>query len=317
MALEVLYGPIGPLFNGTPPVAVTGGLAWIQGIGLLTVCDPVSSYGTYAMQMDGTLEGPRSSFNASGFGMVLDLRSARGLAVKGGSGVGAGLYHFNWLICQPDPVAFLLPGVTIAGANDIDVITPDGRYLQFRNDQVWSSIDGVTFVSEYAFAAPSGSTVNNVSRGRTATEVCIAFSGTNTLRFYDVSLKRQVGETLYIGESFSSCWCIPKWDVFLEHAGSGIGAIKILANNTAPATLSSPTALATVTAGNVSQLQVRLLGAQSEPCIGELINWSISAGVGSLTVPQSATDSHGYAVTGLVIPVGGAGNVTVGAELDF
>jgi hypothetical protein len=147
--------------------------------------------------------------------------------------------------------------------------------------------------------------------------VCIACSS-NTIRFYDVVSKTQVGQTRYVGESFYGIWYVPKWDVFIMHTvGTGNGQIKILADATQPATLSNPAALTAVTAGRVSQLQVQLLGSNSEPCVGELINWSVSAGAGVLTAPQSTTDANGYAITGLLIPIGASGSVTVNAELDF
>jgi hypothetical protein len=134
------------------------------------------------------------------------------------------------------------------------------------------------------------------------------------MRFYDVSLKTQIGATLNIGEEPDGCWYVPKHDVFVELKNK---QLKILANAIQPATLSNPAATPAVGAGLVSRLQVQLLGTQGEPCVGELIDWSVWAGVGSLTVPQSATDSNGYATSALVVPVGSAGSVTVNAQLNY
>jgi hypothetical protein len=310
MALELLYGPSDVTVDGIA-VASIGGFMWLQGIGLLAVLHPTGgSFGFYAVQMDGVAEGPRSGYNGIGFNPVLDLRSTRGLAVKTASD----LYNFNWLVGQPDPTSFLhsFPGVL-----SIAVITAD-RYVGFFDSgsgvQAQSTHDGTTYTAEYTFSAPfTGGTLVNVSRGRSTTEVCLVFNS-GQIRFYDTIGKTQSGPTLFIGEDPDGCWYVPKHDVFVELKNK---QLKILANAIQPATLSDPAATPAVGAGLVSQLQVQLLGAQGEPCVGELIDWSVSAGVGSLTVPQSATDSSGHATSALVVPVGSTGSVTVNAQLNY
>lgn len=316
MALDMLYGPSDVTVDATAVATLSGSFAtWLQGVGLLAVLDPAGgSFGLYAVQVDGAAES-RSTFNGSGSGLVLDLRSVRGLAVKNADS----LYNFNWLVGQPESTPFLTLATTIAGGHDIDVIAGDGRYLQFSSGtpmQVLSSLDGATFTAEYTFAAPAGYTLLSISRGRSPTEVCIAYTNGSIgqLRFYDVVAKTQVGATRYIGEPFDGAWYVPKWDIFVELKSK---QIKILADSVYPTNQSDPTASPSVAAGLVSTLTVRLLGAQDEPCVGELINWSISSGPGSLTSPQSATDGDGYATTGLVIPVGSVGTVSVDATLNY
>src|SRR6266705_5336966 len=304
MALEVLYGPVDITVDGVAVAGMGAGFTWLQGIGFLTVLDPTGgSYGFYAVQMDGAAQ-LRSDMSV-GLVPVLDLRSARGLAVSDTSS----LYNFNWIAGYPDATALLTPGVSTAG---IAVITVD-RYLKFSSGtpmQALESPNGVTFTAEYTFPTPAGYTFVNVSRGRTPTEVCITYTNGSLgqLRFYDVSLKKQIGETLYIGESFDSCWYVPKYDVFVEIKNK---QVKILANSINPSTLSNPTAITAVTAGRVSKLRVQLLGAQSEPCVGELVNWSIASGSGSLSVPQSVTDVSGYAYADLIEAIGTSGSVVV------
>lgn len=306
MALELLYGPANIKVGGTDVVAAAG-FTWMQGLGLLAVLDPGAAYGFYAVQMDGTAEGPRSSYNGSGFGSVLNL-SGKQLAVS----TTTHLYNFDYLAGRPDATSFL----TGTACQDITVITPD-RYLGFFDNgsgvQAQATTDGTIYTAEYTFTGPSPGTLVNVSRSRSPTEVCLTFSS-GQMRFYDTTLKAQVGDTLFIGEAPDGCWYVPKFDIFVEVKSL---QIKILADVTAPYSLSNPVATPTVEAGVASSLSVQLLGAQSEPCVDELINWSIASGEGSLAVSQSATDLTGTALNTLVIPVGSTGTVTVDAELNY
>ncbi len=309
MALEMLYGPVNVALNGVPVVSA-GGFTWLQGIGLLAVLDPATAFGFYAVQLDGTVQGPRSAYNGSGFSPVLDIRSNRALVVKGGGS----LYNFDWLVGRQDST----PLLTASGWSSIDVITVD-RYLHFSSGspmQALASADGITFTAEYTFPIPAGYTLVNVSRGRTTTEVCCAYTNGSLgqLRFYDTVTKAQRGDTRYIGETFDGCWYIAKFDIFVELKNK---QLKILANATAPSSFTTITASPAIAPGYVSQLSVQFSGAQSEPCVGELIDWFVTAGTASLAVAQSVTDSTGTALNNLIVPVGASGSVAVSAQLAY
>ncbi len=184
---------------------------------------------------------------------------------------------------------------------------------------VLTSDDAATFTLEYTFSSPTaGDVCISVSRGRSPTEVCTAWNSGKIL-FYDVALKAQPAQVpMFVVDSFDACFYVPKWNVFWVFTH---GVFQIVAHTPAPATLSNPAVvdvlLDAVEAGHVSHIRVRCLGSNSEPCTGELINWSIAAGAGFLAEPQSATDDSGYASNKLVIPIGSAGTVTVNAELDY
>jgi len=305
MALEVLYGPSDITVGGVTAANISGGFGWVQGIGLLTVLQPSGGgYGLFAVEMDGMAQGPRSSFTSGGYGSVLDLRSARGFAVQGfGS-----LWGFDYIAGQPSPLPLLTGSLGV-----IEAITVDGRYLQFNGGGVKSSPDGITFTTEYAWTAPDASSFQTVSRGRSATELCVLLTN-NQLRFYDTAAKRQSGSSLFIGESSSGCWYVPKYDIFVELKS---GQLKILADVTAPYSLSNPVPSPAIAAGLTSQMSVQLLGVQSEPCVGELINWSIGSGNGSLAVPQSTTDTTGTATNTYICPVGSSGSVVIDAQMNY
>ena len=89
-----------------------------------------------------------------------------------------------------------------------------------------------------------------------------------------------------------------------------------------PSSLSSPAAVSAIAQGRVSQVRVRLLGANSDACEGELVDWSITAGSGALAEAQSTTDADGYAYNEYIAPVtGGAGSpfgsVTIQAQVLY
>jgi hypothetical protein len=315
MALEVIYVAPYPTFLGVPVAHGFGIFGFVQGLGLIVVCDPAVAYSTFYMQMDGTIQGPRSGWNGIYYAPMIDLRKPNGIALRG-----EGVFRdFDYRTCLPGAI-FLSPG----GFPVCQVITPDGRYLYFASPgfaslAVLTSNDGVTFTLEYTFDSPTrGDTCVTVSRGRSPTEVCSVWNSGKVL-FYDVALKAQPAQVpMFVVDSFDACYYVPKWNVFWVYTH---GVFQIVAPTPAPATLSNPdpvdAIIDAVEAGHVSHLRVQCLGSDSEPCIGELINWSITSGAGFLAEPQSATDDSGYALNKLVIPIGASGSVDVHAELDF
>lgn len=93
----------------------------------------------------------------------------------------------------------------------------------------------------------------------------------------------------------------------------------IFADEATPATLSNPIALSPTAAGEVVRYQVRLLGADYEPCIGHKVNWSCS-NLGIVQILQSETDENGYAETLVAYPPRWEGpweGATITAEVVF
>lgn len=136
--------------------------------------------------------------------------------------------------------------------------------------------------------------------------------------YYDVEARAQVGGVSYIGTN-QGAWYSPKHDIFVARASPHV--LKVYANAVRPDSLSNPAAVSPLTQGRVSQVRVRLLGSNSDPCEGELIDWSITAGVGALAEAQSTTDEDGYAYNDYIAPVvasgSPAGNVTIQAQALF
>ena len=95
--------------------------------------------------------------------------------------------------------------------------------------------------------------------------------------------------------------------------------VSILADEAQPVHLSNPIGLAPTRAGDAVRYQVRLTGADGDPCIGHRVNWS-SVSLGTVNVTQSETDDGGYAETMVSFPPRFDGpweGTTITAEVDY
>jgi hypothetical protein len=93
--------------------------------------------------------------------------------------------------------------------------------------------------------------------------------------------------------------------------------ISVYSDEPVPTALSNPVALATVGQGGAVEYRTRLLGSNGEPCAGVLVDWS-STSPGAVQILQSTTDTNGYAITRVALPIGSAGatfNLTAGVLL--
>lgn len=310
MALELLAGPHPITTDGGTPIASfsnSSGMeaAYIQGLGLFANITPAGETAEYcAVQLDGTAH--RRGWRNAIVPLVLNLRDG-GFAWPNVNQ----LYTFDVLAATAEPTPFY---TVPSGILTMQVICAD-RYLRFSLGSVQTSVDGVTFTTEHVWSGSAPGVGNTVSRGGAPNIVCVSFPSSGQIRFYDVLRKVEVGGVRYTGEANRGIWYVPKHDVFLELTTDV--KLKIFANAVRPASLANPAALATVQAGRAVQVRTRLLGAQSEPCADERVNWSITAGSGSLAEAQSTTDASGYAYNTLVAPVGSSGNVTVQATASF
>jgi hypothetical protein len=314
MALELLFGPVNVARNGVQVGTFGGGLAatYVQGLGLLGVLTPTGgSAGMYAVQLDGSAF-PRSSYSGASAALIPDLRRQRGLVAEIAV---EKFYTFNAIPGQRDEVQWLGPPSVGVFGQAHAVVTD--RFLQFDlHGANWSNLDDAqTWAQEYAWSGSSPGGVESISVAG-PTELCVAFGTGSTpqIRFYDFVAKKQSRPTLFVSETHQGVWYVPKWDLFVELKSR---QLKILANAIHPASISTPAFSPSPTAGEVSTVSVTVLGAQSEPCVGELIDWTITAGGGSLSATQSTTDSSGHASVLYIAPTTLVGSVTIQAQLSF
>lgn len=212
--------------------------------------------------------------------------------------------------------ALVLSGAT-GDMSNIHVRAAD-RYLSALSGFVqFRPLDlSAAFVTE-ATLTGAGSGRPTWSRTRDANVLALVYTG-GELVYYDVAAQAQAAGGGNLGAN-AGAWYSVKHDVFVALASD---AVKVFANAVRPASLSNPAAVDAIVQGRVSQVRVRLLGADSDACAGELVNWSITAGDGSLKHAQSETDADGYAYNDYIAPVSGGagspfGSVTIQAQVAF
>ncbi|WP_349609148.1 hypothetical protein [Cupriavidus sp. DF5525] len=191
------------------------------------------------------------------------------------------------------------------------VRTPD-RYLNVSGTNV--RYKPLTLVGGWTYEASLTGDVSGpmtVSRTRDANVLAIAF-GNGTVLFYDWVQKRQVSGAVYVGAN-AGVWYSPRHDIYVALASD---KLKVFASTPRPATLSNPVAVTPLVKGRASVLKARALGSNSEPCPGELVDWSLT-GPGSLAIDQSMTDGDGWAWNTYVAPMAAGGSPVIGAELRF
>jgi hypothetical protein len=156
-----------------------------------------------------------------------------------------------------------------------------------------------------------------VSRTTNPAVVCIIYPGGGIL-FYDVVAKQQVFKPIARIGANNGAWYSPKFDIYISYTTTDSDwQISVWANAVRPGSLSNPVAAPSLVQGKVSQVMVRLLGADDEPCVGELVSWAITGGLGSLTAAQSVTDADGYAHIGYISPLSAGSSPTIQASVEF
>jgi hypothetical protein len=157
-----------------------------------------------------------------------------------------------------------------------------------------------------------------VSRTKDENVLCLIYPSGGIL-FYDVVAKQQVVKPWIarIGAN-SGAWYSVKYDIYISYTVDDTDwHVSVWANSVKPDSLSNPEAVTSLVAGKVSQVRARLLGDHGEPCEGELIAWTITAGDGSLTATQSTTGADGYAYIGYVAPIVAVSAPTIQAAAEF
>ena len=203
--------------------------------------------------------------------------------------------------------------ILTGGSYSLTQVRTVDRYLHaFAGNVLARPLDfSGAWTTEATLSGTAGS-LTTWSRTRDQNVLAIAHEGGSVV-YYDVVAQAQVGAPRYVGAN-QGAWYSGKHDVFVVLSSD---AIKVFASAPRPASLSNPIALDPPTQARVARVRVRLLGADAEACAGELVDWSITAGGGALSVPQTETDAEGYALNEYIAPVTGAGSVTINAQVLF
>lgn len=181
------------------------------------------------------------------------------------------------------------------------------QYSEFSTPSTW--------VSEYTFSgAATGATehIPSVSPTEYSDIICFVWSN-GTVAYYNWVTKTEVLTRKYLPTNLGA-WYSPLFGIFIVKISARVFSIYAAAPR--PDSLSSPVALTPILKGKSSDVQVRVLGSNNEPCIGEIVTWSLS-GTGALDPLQSITNSDGYAVTKYRAPLYITDTPSVTASVKF
>lgn len=163
-----------------------------------------------------------------------------------------------------------------------------------------------------------------VGPGRTDTEIFLVETGDiqnhaptvgdTRCCFYD-TLTKTYSPLMYLGMACHGAIFATELGVIISlHDGPPL-TLRVWSTEVKPSTLSTPTVLEnTPKGGLITTYQVQALGTQSEPCVGELIDWQVF-GVGNPIGSQSTTDENGHATMRVVYKVDDTGESLVQAKL--
>jgi hypothetical protein len=214
--------------------------------------------------------------------------------------------------------SFLREGVALSPylSNDPHTATPDqkacstavdlenARYTVDGTGHVFMAYPGTGWLPD----SPSGvglSSSPQVGLGRTQSEISIVgpiSSDDYGLVFYDSIKHGVVSGVLHLGIVAIAAVYSPDLGVVLSlHAGSGSTVVlNVWSTDVVPSTVGEPVLYSGYSAqGQVGVYQVSILGAQGEPCVGAIVNWS-TTGSGVLQVVQSIADQNGLAQTSVL-----------------
>jgi hypothetical protein len=299
MALELLAGPF--------PIAKPDGTALDIAEALsnpTSLYDDVVGLASYSSvlggfcvsQMDGTTYvraySPRPNY------LLLDLQTPADWLIVDALFVDR-LFKFDRK--TGSPVAQIGEAGATAAYDKILARTAD-RFLGVSGANVrFKPLDlSAGWVNEATLTGAGSGAAVSLSRTRVANVLCIAYQG-GQIVFYNHATKTQTAGTAFIGANHGA-WYSPKHDVYIALTGTTTNLVSVYANAVAPTTIGTPFAVPALTRGRASQIRVTVSGANGEPAVGELVDWTMTGG-GTLLATQSTTDTNGVASVGYAAPL--------------
>lgn len=328
MALKLLHGPI-PMYAdpGDPQVAgnpagMTGACFWLDDVGLVGEPNNAFSQGNpwVCVNLNGmmSVRAHRASLNQDFDGIDYDYNTGKlvGLINTWVSGI-LTVEPLNGSKLSNDTSGVFglrLPDRTVTRGHD--------NWLQSapHDTKVWGT--------EYVFPEPPN--INGyfahdtLSPGPGNTLYWWSGGADGVMLHYDWMKREEVQPQRRptLGVTATKVFYSRRFDMFIGYAPSSIGTpnvsdLYIWANEVVPDTLTDPVALTPITQGRVSTLMVKLLGDEGTQIGGRLIDWSITAGNGELSHPQSRTDDSGFAFIDYRAALSGGINPTIQAEVVY
>lgn len=298
MALELLAGPftVTNKLTDTPVGdSISGYPCWIDGRGLVL---PITNDGVHVVQMDGAAY---PVIDSSSLSYGLSLEEAEG---RRWYGLADG---FNGLECEIDDVTLYKTAQVVSGAPATlrnYARLPDRYIFPINGGINWRPLD-ISAGGVIECTLPGLTEAASCSWGSRSSEIVIGTKAGQVVRYNWVE-KTFVGLINTIGMSCIGLWWSVRYGTYLSlHDVGTTLELRVWAATVQPNSVSNPTPDATITAGRRTRIRSRVIGAQSDPCEGEVVAWSLT-GVGSLSAAASYTDSDGYAETYYEAPLDGA-----------
>lgn len=239
----------------------------------------------------------------------------------------------NLTLWAPD-TGNLQRGVLRTSTEVRQIRTPFGWYRQTGPNIQRAPLDATSdadYVTVYTPAAtPTFGGGSTVSPGPDNTIFFCYDDTAGTILQYDMVANTEVpvnpsnptgsSNRIKTGVSMKRCCYSPKFDCFMvltTNAISGAHEVNIFSRELAPSALSAPVASPAITAGAVSEISVTLTDDNGVGIAGRLIDWSLTAGNGTLVDTQTETDEDGIATTQYRAPITGGVNPTIQASLTY
>jgi hypothetical protein len=308
--LELLAGPFSVLDAESAAVDVTEypQAIYTDAFGLLTF---VSGFGgtMQSVQADGLAYG-RSGILANSF-FLLDFESG---------GILEGVGSLPWKLAETGGATGARPAAGASIGPDARVRLKD-RYLRVANISgaqrvQWRPLTAYTtddWTTECTLLG-AGAGAPSFSLTRSPRLLVIAYPTGEVLRYDTVALE-QVGSAL-LGPVNGGLWFSAVHGVYIALTGTTTNHVSVYADGPLPTTISDPAG--SLAFGTVATITVRVLGDDGDPCVGELVEWSL-VGQGYLIDTQSRTNENGYASARYAAPLAdsGAGDPTFTATLTI
>ncbi len=312
MALEHLAGPFtitNRLTDAPVGNSVSGAPIWVDGRGLLL---PISSEGVYLVQLDGAAYPVATESNDYGLALVGTDSTPQTRPRWYGLSDSLGTYG-EWdidavTLFKTERVgnSYVALGRNYARLHDRYVYPLAGRVY-------WRPLD---LSASGVIEASADNLTHAVSLSWAAGSELVVGSSDGLVAHYDWIKKSFVGALRTIGMTCLGLWWSAKHGVYVSlHNDGATLTLRVWAATVQPAVVGTPTPDAPLSAGHRTRILARVLGANADPCAGEVVAWSL-AGLGTLSPLASRTDTSGYAETWYDAPLSSGGaDIQISAEV--
>jgi hypothetical protein len=332
MPLQLLYGPVTCTIDpddstlGGTPTHNSNDAFWYDDYGYVVGANSVTGAGlspVFVIDIDGVYRLRKNQPSVFGYGdFMYDYLRDAGMCL-----VGSQLSQLD-----PETGTFKFGGIIRSSTTTNQLRTPEGFYRVSGSAVQRAPLNATSdsdYVTEFTLTNPDTFIAPSTLSPGPDSRFFICYT-TGAIIQYDYIAKTEVAvnpsrafdnnNRWVLGITPRRCCYSPKLNCFIVLDGDGIAAdtISIYSLELVPDNITAPTASPAITAGAVSTISVTLRdGGGNRGIRDRLIDWSITAGNGTLLQTQSTTDADGIATTQYRAPITGGVNPTIQASLTY